>query len=96
MYYGMTLIDDNDNIPGWKKSKYFLSKHSNIIIEKGIDNKGDIIICSNLFDIPDIKNFRIMLSGTPKELVSKFKISYHLIIHILLTVKSNSFIDMIK
>ena len=63
---------------------------------RGIDNKGDIIICSNLFDIPDIKNFRIMLSGTPKELISKFKISYHLIIHILLTVKSKSFIDIVE
>ena len=62
---------------------------------RGIDTKGDIILCSNLFDIPDIKNFRIMLSGTPKELISKFKISYHLIIHILLTSDSNSFIDIV-
>ena len=49
IYYGMTLIDDNDNIPGWKKSKYFLSKHNNIIIEKGRDNKGDLLNVDNLW-----------------------------------------------
>lgn len=42
-YYGMTLINDNDkNIPGWKKSKQFLNKHKNVIIEKGYNSKGDI------------------------------------------------------
>ena len=49
LYYGMTLIDDDDNIPGWKKSKYFLSKHNNIIIEKGQDNKGDLLNVDNLW-----------------------------------------------
>ena len=48
-YYGMTLIDDDDNIPGWKKSKYFLSRHSNVIIEKGIDNTGDLLNVNNLW-----------------------------------------------
>ena len=43
IYYGMTLVDDNnDNIPGWKKSRYFLSKHENIIIEKGSDQTGNL------------------------------------------------------
>lgn len=43
VYYGMTLIDnENDNVPGWKKSNNFLKKNSNIIIESGVDNKGDL------------------------------------------------------
>jgi len=47
-YYGMTLISDNSNIPSWKKSKLFLQKNSNITIEKGIDNTGDLMKKENL------------------------------------------------
>jgi len=50
IYYGMTLIDDDDeNIPGWKKSKYFLSKHSNIKIITGKDNTGNLCNVENLW-----------------------------------------------
>ena len=48
-YYGMTLVDKNDNIPGWKKSKSFLSKHSNVFIESGIDNTGNLLNVDNLW-----------------------------------------------
>lgn len=41
-YYGITLLDSNSNVPGWKKSKNFLEKHSNIFLEKGQDNTGNI------------------------------------------------------
>ena len=47
-YHGMTLIDkDNHNVPGWNKSKQFLEKHSNVIIEKGEDKKGNLYNCEN-------------------------------------------------
>jgi len=50
VYYGMTLIDNNnDNIPGWKKSKQFLLKNNNVIIESGIDNTGDLFNVNNLW-----------------------------------------------
>ena len=49
LYYGMTLIDDDENIPGWKKSKHFLSKHNNIIIEKGADETGNLYNIDNLW-----------------------------------------------
>ena len=43
---GMTLISDNVNIPSWKKSKIFLQKHSNIIIEwmteEGINKSSSV------------------------------------------------------
>ena len=46
----MTLIDNNnDNIPGWKKSKYFLSKHNNIFIETGEDKTGNLCNVDNLW-----------------------------------------------
>ena len=45
----MTLIDDDENIPGWKKSKYFLSKYPNIKIETGVDNTGNLFNVDNLW-----------------------------------------------
>ena len=49
-YYGMTLINDNDDtIPGWKKSKHFLLNHKNVIIEKGVDNTGNLCNVDNLW-----------------------------------------------
>ena len=48
-YYGMTLIDDtNQNVPGWRKSKHFLSNNPNVIIEKGIEGNGDLTKAENL------------------------------------------------
>ena len=46
-YTGMTLISDTEHIPGWKKSKDFLSKHRNVKIETGHDNTGDIFTPAN-------------------------------------------------
>jgi 23S rRNA U2552 (ribose-2'-O)-methylase RlmE/FtsJ len=48
-HYGMTLINDNDaNIPGWGKSKGFLKKNPNVIIEKGVTGTGDLLCPENL------------------------------------------------
>jgi len=50
IYYGMTLINDNDeNIPGWKKSKHFLNKHPNIKIITGKDKTGNLLNVDNLW-----------------------------------------------
>ena len=46
-YYGMTLINDDINIPGWKKSNMFLNNNKNVIIEKGLDNSGDLLNIKN-------------------------------------------------
>ena len=46
----MTLLDENnDNVPGWNKCKHFLSKHKNIIIEKGADKTGNLFNVDNLW-----------------------------------------------
>jgi 23S rRNA U2552 (ribose-2'-O)-methylase RlmE/FtsJ len=64
IYYGMTLIDDNDNIPGWKKSKYFLNKHPNIIIESGGDNTGNLFHKENLlYCYEKYKNSMDLITG---------------------------------
>jgi 23S rRNA U2552 (ribose-2'-O)-methylase RlmE/FtsJ len=41
-YYGMTLIDKNNSVPGWKKSKNFLEKFQNINLEGGLDGTGNL------------------------------------------------------
>ena len=57
LYYGMTLLEDsNVNVPGWRKSKEFLLGNTNVIIEKGIDGKGDLMNPRNL--IHCFKNYR--------------------------------------
>ena len=51
-YYGITLVDDDDqSVPGWKKSQTFLKKHSNVIIEKGQSGTGDLMDPENLRDM---------------------------------------------
>jgi len=48
-YYGMTLINNNDeNVPGWRKSKDFLSKNSNVEIITGADGTGNLLNSENL------------------------------------------------
>ena len=48
MYYGMTLMTGDKDIPKWDKSSYYLNKHSNIIIEKGDDKTGNLYSLENL------------------------------------------------
>lgn len=47
-YYGMTLIDPDVNVPGWKKSSSFLANHKNVVIETGITGTGDLLEVDNL------------------------------------------------
>ena len=47
-YYGMTLIDDDCSVPGWRKSKSFLLHNPNVVIEKGCDGRGDLMNPDNL------------------------------------------------
>ena len=47
-YIGMTLIDKNVNIPGWKKSNSFLENNTNVFIETGHDETGNLLNLNNL------------------------------------------------
>lgn len=48
-YTGMTLINNNHCVPGWKKSSAFLKKHkSTVSLEFGIKGDGDIMSSENL------------------------------------------------
>lgn len=47
-YVGMTLISEDQNVPGWRKSQAFLSQNKNVHIEFGDDDTGDITKERNL------------------------------------------------
>lgn len=44
----MTLRSTTKNIPGWRKTSLFLTKHPEIIITYGSDNTGDLLNIENL------------------------------------------------
>lgn len=46
-YYGMTLVNNDSKCPGWKKSKIFLEENRNVIIEKGLDETGNLLSVEN-------------------------------------------------
>ena len=48
MYIGMTLLSDDNNVPGWKKSDDILKKYSNIFIETGETGTGNILHPDNI------------------------------------------------
>ena len=43
----MTLLNNDENTPGWKKSAKFLKNNKNVFIEYGKDNTGDIYKLEN-------------------------------------------------
>jgi len=45
--YGITLVSDNREVPGWRRSWYFLSNNQNVNIVTGIDGKGDLYNLDN-------------------------------------------------
>ena len=50
---------------------------------RGIDTVGHVVHCNNLFDLPIMTEYKNMLCGTPQKLVSKFRISYSLVLNLL-------------
>lgn len=48
IYYGMTLMEGNKDVPKWDKTTHFLNRSPNIIIEKGIDMTGNLYNIENL------------------------------------------------
>ena len=64
MYYGMTLINDDVNVPGWKKSYTFLDKIDNVRLEMGVDGTGDLFNLENLlYCMKKYKNSMDIITG---------------------------------
>ena len=47
-YYGMTLLNEDPNVPGWKKTDHFLETRPNVKIECGVTGTGDLLEVDNL------------------------------------------------
>jgi hypothetical protein len=47
-YYGMTLVDDDEHVPGWKKSQEFIRQNPALQIVRGADDTGDVLAVDNL------------------------------------------------
>ena len=52
---------------------------------RGLDTIGHVIHLVNLFEIPEMREYMDMMNGKPQLFVSKFKISYNLLLNILST-----------
>jgi superfamily II RNA helicase len=50
---------------------------------RGIDTVGNCIHLNNLFRNVDTVNYKLMMNGKPQTLISKFKISYNLLLNLL-------------
>ena len=49
---------------------------------RGFDTKGNVIHLLNLFEIPELTDYKIMMNDNPQTLISKFKISYPLVLNL--------------
>tara|TARA_Y100000992_G_scaffold302444_2_gene276644 strand:+ start:202 stop:1653 length:1452 start_codon:yes stop_codon:yes gene_type:complete len=47
IYYGITLISENNNVPSWKKADNYIKSNSNIKIEYGKSKDGDLFNINN-------------------------------------------------
>ena len=61
----------------------------------GLDTVGHVIHLNNLFKNVELVNYKNMMSGRPQTLVSKFKISYHLLLN-LIRVEEYNFVTFTK
>jgi len=60
---------------------------------RGIDTIGHVVHCNNLFHLPSATDYKSILGGKPQKLVSKFRISYPLVLSLLKNGK-NSITDI--
>jgi len=58
---------------------------------RGIDTVGHVVHCNNLFNVPTLNDYKTMLGGVPQKLVSKFHISYSLILNLLKNGQTGGF-----
>ncbi len=60
---------------------------------RGIDTVGYVVHCNNLFEMPYKSSYRQILSGVPQKLVSKYNISFSVILNLIKNGKEK---DLIK
>jgi superfamily II RNA helicase len=67
---------------------------------RGIDTIGHVVHCNNLFKLPTQTEYKQILCGAPQSLVSKFRISYPVILGFLNQSKESvplsTFVDFVN
>lgn len=58
---------------------------------RGIDTVGHVVHCNNLFSVPTQLEYKTILGGKPQLLVSKFRISFSLILNLIKNNQSTEF-----
>lgn len=58
---------------------------------RGIDTVGHVVHLNNLFKLPSMNEYKTILSGKPQQLISKFHISYPLILNLLKNDQTSNF-----
>jgi len=58
---------------------------------RGIDTVGHVVHLNNLFKLPTLNEYKTILSGRPQQLISKFHISYPLILNLLKNDQTSNF-----
>jgi len=62
---------------------------------RGIDTVGNVIHLNNLFSSVELADYKIMMKGKAQKLVSKFKISYNLILN-LIDIGDQNFLKFVQ
>jgi len=65
---------------------------------RGIDTIGHVVHCNSLFKLPPKTEYSGMLGGKPQSLISKFRISYSLILNLIKNNKSKmcDFVEFVQ
>lgn len=65
---------------------------------RGIDTIGHVVHCNNLFKMPTTNEYKAILSGKPQELVSKFHISFQVMLNLMKqgTTRIDEMMDFVK
>ena len=58
---------------------------------RGIDTVGHVVHCNNLFSPPTLGEYQTILGGVPQKLVSKYYISYSLILNLIKNGQNRDF-----
>jgi superfamily II RNA helicase len=58
---------------------------------RGIDTVGHVVHCNQLFDLPSLQEYKTVLGGKPQALVSKFMISFDLILNLVKNGQTRDF-----
>lgn len=62
---------------------------------RGLDTVGHVIHLNNLFKNVELVEYRIMMQGKPQSLVSKFKVSYNLLLN-LIDIDDQDYVEFCK